>query len=133
MKYLAVLPRIVFPADTGAKIRNLNMFSRLSAKGDQATVVCYRKQNDSEADVEKMRHICTRLELVPWQENIGFSPGTLLGAVKNLVSPYPYSADKYTNTSMIERIRSLLQEEHYDALVVDTMFMAKLIMPLEHR
>jgi glycosyltransferase involved in cell wall biosynthesis len=133
MKYLAVLPRIVFPADTGAKIRNLNMFSRLSAKGDQATVVCYRNQNDSEADVEKMRHICTRLELVPWQENIGFSPGTLLGAVKNLVSPYPYSADKYTNTSMIERIRSLLQEEHYDALVVDTMFMAKLIMPLEHR
>lgn len=133
MKYLAVLPRIVFPADTGAKIRNLNMFSRLSAKGDQATIVCYRNQTDSEEDVEKMRQICTRLELVPWQENVGLSKGTLLSAAKNLISPYPYSADKYTTEPMVERIRSLLSSERYDALVVDTMFLAKLIMPLEHR
>jgi glycosyltransferase involved in cell wall biosynthesis len=133
MKYLAVLPRIVFPADTGAKIRNLNMFSRLSAKGDQATIVCYRNQIDSEEDVEKMRQICTRLELVPWQENIGVSKGALKSAARNLFSRYPYSVDKYTTEPMVDRIRSLLAAERYDALVVDTLFMAKLILSVPHR
>lgn len=131
MKFLAVLPRVVFPADTGAKIRNLHMFSRLSRKGDTATIVCYRNQDDSDADVERMRGLCTNLELVPWREHIKTSPRALVAGAKNVFSPYPYSVDKYTTAPMVNKIRELLARETYDGIVVDTVFMARAMVGLK--
>jgi sugar transferase (PEP-CTERM/EpsH1 system associated) len=130
MNYLALLPRIVFPADTGAKIRNLNMFSRLSRNGDTATIVCYRSPEDTEQDVERMRGICTALELVPWDEAVTFSLRSYVAAAKNLISPYPYAVQKYLTPQYMHRIDQLLAAHTYDAIVVDTAQMSVL---LKHR
>lgn len=124
MKYLAILPRVVFPADTGAKIRNLNMFSRLSRGGDEATIVCYRGVKDTDQDVERMRAICTHLELVPWNEAETFSLRSYAHALRNISSRFPYCVEKYATMPFVERVRQLVGRERYDAIVVDTAPMA---------
>jgi polysaccharide biosynthesis protein PslH len=123
MRYLALLPRIVFPADTGAKIRNLNMFSRLSQQGDEATIVCYRQLEDTDRNIERMRQICTRLEIVNWDEIETFTWRSYLAALKNLVSPYPYAVAKYTTKQYSRRVQRLLDEEPFDAIIADTAFL----------
>lgn len=130
MRYLVLLPRIVFPADTGAKIRNLNMFSRLSERGDEATVVCYRHPDDSDTDVERMRARCTHLELVPWNEVVTFSARSYVAALSNLVSPYPYAVEKYTTPAYSRRVARLLAQESFDGIVADTAYLT--LPVLEH-
>ncbi|MEQ1757815.1 MAG: glycosyltransferase [Vicinamibacterales bacterium] len=120
MNYLALLPRIVFPADTGAKIRNLNMFSRLSQAGDTCTIVCYRSPEDKDEDVERMRSICTRLELVQWEEAVTFSARSYVAALANLFSPYPYAVQKYLTPQFQSRVESLIRNGSFDAIVIDT-------------
>ena len=128
MKTLALLPRVVFPADTGAKIRNLNMFRRLSEKGDEATIVCYRSAADTDSSVEQMRGICSRLELVQWDEVVTFSPQSYLMAAKNLASRDPYAVGKYWTPQLQQRVDALLRQERFDCVIADTVVMAPTVM-----
>lgn len=123
MKVLILTPRIFFPADTGGRIRSANMFREMSKSVD-VTILCYTSQDDAPEDVEAMRGVCGRLELVPWHEVPTHSVRGYLNVLKNAASSDAFVIAKYATPAMKRRVAELLAAESYDLVVCDFLHMA---------
>lgn len=80
-----------------------------------------------------MRACCTRLELVTWKEVKTLSPQFFPKLAGNMFSNTPYNVAKYFTRDMEKRIRQLLAENHYDALICDFLQAALNVSNLEFR
>ena len=123
MRYLIATSRVLFPMDTGGKTRSVNLIAGLS-KNNDTTVVCYRSSQDTEAAVDRMCGICTRLDMVPWEEVVTGSPRFYANALLGLLSRRPYAVSKYTSAAMAARLKDLLAEHRYDVFLCDSALMA---------
>ncbi len=120
MRILIIVPRVLFPSDTGAKIRSANLFAELAREHD-TTMVCLRSNTDRAEDISKMREICACLEMVGWDEVVTHSPRFYLEVLRGVLSPLPYSVRKFAVTAQRERVRRLLKEQHFDVLICDSL------------
>jgi len=118
MKMLVHMNQLLYPPDTGGKIRSSKLLERL-ARRHEITIVCFRRTSETDEQVEQMRACCSRLELIEWRETPKFSPRFYLELAANLVSPYPYIVDKYYDRRMEERIRQIAAEGGFDVLLCD--------------
>ena len=118
MKFLVHINQLLYPADTGGKIRSSNLFEKLSDRHD-ITIVCFRRPDETDEQAEKMRACCSRLETLEWREAGQFTPRFYWELAANLFSPYPYIAQKYYDRKMERKIRELLEAENYDVLLCD--------------
>jgi polysaccharide biosynthesis protein PslH len=132
LKYLILTPRGLFPADTGGKIRSSNLFRELAKVAD-TTIVSYQSAEDSPAALEEMRQCCTHLELVEWKEVKTLSPQFFPKLAGNMFSNTPYNVAKYFTRDMEKRIKQLLAENHYDALICDFLQAALNVAHLEYQ
>ena len=108
--------QLLYPADTGGKIRSSKLFEHLSKEHD-ITVVVLLRDTETAAQAEAMRACCSRLELVSWRETAKFTPRFYLELLTNLVSRHPYIVQKYTRPALRRRVAELLAEETYDVLL----------------
>ena len=110
--------RLLYPADTGGKIRSSKLFEKLSQQHD-ITIVCFRQPEQTDEQVETMRACCSRIETIPWRETRKFTPRFYCELAANLFSRYPYTVKKYHHPLMERKIRRLLEQDHYDILLSD--------------
>ncbi len=123
MKILFVQKRLLFPFDTGAKIRTLNVVRHL-AKWNDVTFLCntYRGEEDCLAPMQKLG---VRLEAVPSRLVSRYGWGIYQQAVANIFSPTPFNVARNTDKPLKARVRKLVQAEAFDLLICDMLAIAK--------
>ena len=123
MRILFLQKRPLFPANTGGKIRTLNVLRHL-ARWHEITYLC-NLQDDEQRYVEPMRELGLRVDTVPWRETRRYSLRFYLELAGNLFSPYPYNVAKDSDKRLRERARQLLEEQPYDLIICDFVQMAR--------
>lgn len=117
MRILFIAPRLCVPADTGAKIRTLNIVKQI-AKYAQVDFVSFSFEKDDQKVKSQLEQLGISVYLVN-AEKAGITDvvqGVLFDA-------RPYSAAKYDDDSMRQMIISLLTEKKYDLVHVDHIHM----------
>jgi len=121
MKILFIAPRFPLPADTGGKIRTLNILKQL-AKRAKVHLVCFsfdEDDKDRSPDIEKEG---VEVTLVPFG-----GPGILRKIAGVLFRPQPFSAAKYYSENMEVILRELNETNRFDAVHIDHIHMAHYI------
>jgi len=118
MNVLFIAPRLPLPADTGGKIRTLNILKQLSLKAD-VHLVCYTfdvRDKDLSAELENDGISVT---LVPHKE-----PSTIQKITQVLSNPLPVSMVKYYTEDMETILTELNETNHFDMIHIDHLHMA---------
>jgi sugar transferase (PEP-CTERM/EpsH1 system associated) len=118
MKILILSGRLLYPANTGARIRSSRLFERLARMHD-VTIACFKTPSEGPEELRLMHACCSRLETIEWTEHAKFTPAFWVELALNLFSPYPYTVAKYVSPHMQQRLRELLKEDQYDVFVCD--------------
>ena len=118
MKLLLVLNQLLYPADTGGKIRSSSMFERV-AREHEVAIVALARPTDTDEQINQMARVCRRLDLVPWVEVTKRSPRFWLDLVRNQVQPYPYMVARYHHQPLSQRVAELVEELRPDVVVCD--------------
>jgi glycosyltransferase involved in cell wall biosynthesis len=129
MKILFIQKQILFPHDTGAKIRVLNILRHLARRHD-ITFLCNLRAGE-EPLLEKMHALGLHLETVPARESRRGSSRFYFELVQNLFSPYPLTISRNYDPALRERARELVGRNAYDLLICDTVVMARHTMGLD--
>jgi glycosyltransferase involved in cell wall biosynthesis len=123
MKILLALPRPLFPADTGGKIRTLGIFGRLARRHDVHAVSFVDPERDADA-IARMRELFAGYTPVPWRETRTFSPAFYLDFARSRFSRYPYFLEKYRRPSYRAAVGALLSRGAFDLLLCDFLHTA---------
>jgi glycosyltransferase involved in cell wall biosynthesis len=118
MRILVHGSQLLYPTNTGGRIRTSKLFERL-ARQHEITWVCFRRPDETDEQVEAMGAVCSRLETFPFHEPEKFSPGFYRELARNVVSPRPYVIDKYYHPAVRARLTQLVTEQPFDLLVCD--------------
>ncbi len=123
MKILFLQKRPLFPADSGGKIRTLNVLRHL-ARRHEVTYLC-NVQAGEEVALSQMAELGLQVETIPWQETSRESPRFYLELARNLGSRFPYNADKDFDPQLRNRAIELISRESFDLLICDFVQMAR--------
>lgn len=117
MRVLFIAPRLCAPADTGAKIRTLNIVKQI-ARICQVDFVSFSFEKDDVKHKAQLEQLGVQVYLIGRERVslIDVAQGVLLDA-------RPFSAVKYDEESMRGMIRTLLMEKKYDLVHVDHVHM----------
>jgi hypothetical protein len=128
MKILFIQKRILFPTDTGGKIRTLNIV-RYLAQWHDVTYLC-NIQPDEEAHLSKMRDLGLRMETIHWNETPRGSLRFYGQLAANLLSRYPFNVNKDFDTRLRARAKKLLDSQPFDLVICDFVQMARNVIGL---
>ena len=118
MKILWLNAGLLLPLDKGGKLRTWHLMRHLARRHD-ITYLSFADPSQTQADRDGMHEVCTRLETVPRTDA---AKGTLrfyADAARYLVDPLPYAVAKYRSEPYARRVRQLLDEGTFDAVVCD--------------
>lgn len=118
MKILLAFPRPLVPADTGGKIRSLQIFSRLCDRAEIHAI----SQADPELDalgIGEMKRMFASYTPVFWKESVKYSPGFYIDLVKNRFSAMPYFIDKFCRPEFTRALGNLAASQQFDVLFCD--------------
>ncbi len=120
MKLLFLAPRMPYPADTGGKIRTLNILKQCAAFAE-VDLVCFSFEWNDEAMIRLLRREArVNVHLVPHLE-----PGLPEKIQFLLANERSLSVAKYFAQAMRARIRTLIAQNAYDAVHFDHVHMAQ--------
>src|SRR5579875_2087333 len=117
MKILFTHKQVLFPRDTGGKIRVLNLLRHL-AGWHEIVYLCNLRPGD-EAYLPQMRALGLRVEGVPKQDSRRRSPRYYGEAVLNLFSPHPFTVARNLDPALKARARALVRDEAFDLMICD--------------
>ncbi|CAN5837411.1 glycosyltransferase [soil metagenome] len=118
MKILWLNAGLLLPLDKGGKLRTWHLMRHLAHSHD-ITYLSFADPSQTQADRDGMREVCSVLETVPRSDA---SKGTLrfyVDAAGYVVDPLPYAVAKYRSDDYAGRVRRLLSEGAFDAVVCD--------------
>ena len=121
MRILVHGSQLLYPTNTGGRIRTSKLFEQL-AKEHDITWLCLRRPEETDAQVEAMRACCSRIETFPFVETEKFTLPFYKELAGNLVSSRPFVIEKYHQPALRARIAELLrpgQLPAYDLLLCD--------------
>jgi sugar transferase (PEP-CTERM/EpsH1 system associated) len=117
MNLLFIAPRLPYPADTGGKIRTINILKQI-ARHANVHLVCFSfdpKDEEYQKVIEKDR---IKVTLVAMKES------SFLEKANNvLLNAQPHSIAKYDSLEMFEEIKRIVSKEKFDAVHVDHLHM----------
>ena len=123
MKILLVLPRPLFPADTGGKIRTWNICQRLSDRAEIHAVSLANRETDAAGIARMSEAFCTYTP-VPWNETPKFSPGFYVEFLRSRFGPLPYFLSKYDLEAFRKGVADLVARESFDVVLYDFLHSA---------
>lgn len=129
MKILFIQNRPLFPANTGGRIRTLNILRHL-AEWHEITFLCNSHAGD-EPHLGRMRDLGLRFENVPRFELPWGSPGFFMAMARNLVSSMPFNVAKHFDATVRAKAAKLVSQESYDLIVCDFLQTALHAVDLE--
>src|SRR3989338_3216951 len=113
MRILFLAPRFPLPADTGGKIRTLNILKQM-AKMAKLHLVCFSFEEKDEEQARELKKTGIEVTLVPMREQ------RLVGKLSSvLFNPHPYSIAKYYTEEMEKTQAALHQSAGFDAVHID--------------
>ena len=123
MKILFLHKQILFPRDTGGKIRVLNLLKFL-AKWHEVTYVSNLRSGE-EQFLSEMKGLGLHLELVPGNTSKRGGFKFYASIVANFFSPNPFTIDRNFDPKVREKISQLLGRNQFDLIICDTIVMAR--------
>ncbi len=119
MNILFLAPRLPYPADTGGKIRTLNILKQL-AKWAEVTVVCFSFEKDDPTFARQLeKEIQVTIKL------IAHEPIPFLKKVETVLwAKQPFSIAKYNSAKMHQHIKELITAASIDLVHIDHLHMA---------
>lgn len=118
MKILFIAPRLPWPADTGAKIRTLNILKQLR-KFAEVDLACFSFETDDHDHLSEFKPLGIRVFLIKPK------PINVLQQIFHIIfHPQPFSGWKYFSTEMENTLRQLSYNNHYNAVHIDHIHMA---------
>jgi sugar transferase (PEP-CTERM/EpsH1 system associated) len=118
MNILFLAPRLPFPADTGGKIRTINILKQV-AKFAHVHLVCFSFDDKDRQYKSEIERLGIAVTLVPKKETPNIQK-----AFNVLLDSQPHSIVKYHSRSMIRAIRKLKKSQRFDAVHIDHLHMA---------
>ena len=132
MKILFLQKRPLFPANTGGKIRSLNVLKHL-AQWHEVTYLCnVTEEEQKEQSLDQMRELGVRLHAFPWKETPRDSLKFYLELLWNLVSTsFPFTVNKDFDKRIADMAKSLIKNEQFDLVICDFVQMARNTLHLQ--
>jgi len=122
-KILFLQKRLLFPTDTGGKIRTLNILRHL-AQWHDITYLCNILPAE-EPHLSKMEALGLTMVTIPWKEAPRNSLGFYRDLALNLLSPFPFNVSKDYDPRLRQTAQSLLQNKPFDLVICDFVQMAR--------
>lgn len=132
MRILLALPRPLFPADTGGKIRSLNIFSRL-AKRAEIHAVSFADPDLDAAAISEMKAMFASYTPVFWQEAERRSPKFYAQVLANQCSTLPYFLAKCNRPQLRSAVRTLITQYRFDLMFCDFLHIAAPLLSCNFR
>ncbi len=132
MKILLAFPRPLVPADSGGKIRSLNIFSRLAQRAEVHAVSLADPGRDAEG-IREMQQMFASYTPVFWRESMKYSPRFYVELLVNQLSPLPYFVAKCCRPEFTQALRTLAQSHKFDLLFCDCLQTAAPALELSMR
>jgi sugar transferase (PEP-CTERM/EpsH1 system associated) len=123
MDILLTLRQPLLPADTGGKVRSLNIFSRL-AKRATIHAVSFADPLKEAVAISDMKDLFASYTPVPWQEAAKYSPGFYTEVLANQFSRLPYSLAKCNQRNFQSAVAELAVRKHFDMVLCDFLHTA---------
>lgn len=126
LKILFLQKRPLFPANTGGKIRSLNILKHL-AEWHEVTYICnFTDEEKKDHSLEHMRELGVELHAFPWKETSRNSIKFYLELLWNLISSkYPYTVNKDFDRRIAASATSLTNDGSFDLVICDFVQMAR--------
>lgn len=105
-----------YPLFNGGNIRLYNLIKHLSKK-HEITLICERRKNQTEEDVEEVKKYCKKVITFPRKKQWSFS-----NILKAGFSLEPFLIVGHTNSEMKRRIKHELIENNFDLIHVETFY-----------
>jgi len=119
MRLLFLAPRVPWPADTGGKIRTVNILKQMT-KFAQIHLACFSFEENDPGHAKELKKLGIAVTLVPAQD-----PGMIPKAAGIMLNPIPWSVAKYYSKNMERVLKSLHQTHPFDAVHTDHAHMAQ--------
>jgi len=120
MKILSIAPRLPFPADTGGKIRTLNILKQLAGFAE-IDLLCFSFEREDEGMSRLLRkQLRVNVHMVSHRE-----PDLQQKIRLAFFEQRPFSVAKYFSHAMKTKIRTLTAQCVYDAVHFDHIHMAQ--------
>ncbi len=124
MRLLYVSLEFPMPVNNGHRMRTRSVLEALAAEGHDVTFVSFVEEADISVDLQTIRRICHRIELVPHMLHRLVDSANYLGRLRAFFSSSAYSTRRFVSAAMESRIDACLREEGPEALICDTVFAA---------
>lgn len=125
MKILWVKSGGFLPLDTGGKIRSYSLLRELARRHEVSVFTFYPTQENDRH--EELQAFCKEVFLHPMKLPSRASFLDMLGYVRNLIRPVPYSMVKYCRPKAKNRLRELLSSRSYDVIICDFLLTSAVI------
>jgi sugar transferase (PEP-CTERM/EpsH1 system associated) len=112
MRVLHFAPRVCWPLDTGAKLRNYHLARVLSAKTD-ITLLAFTDADQSLGELEKLYQ-----QVITVPRDRGY---TLSKIIRGTLGSTPLPVLNYTTDSMKRALESILSEQDFDIVQVESI------------
>src|SRR5262249_24957310 len=132
MKILLTLPGPLFPADTGGKIRSLNIFSRLARRTEIHAVSLAGPGRDANA-IPKMRAMFASFTPVFRSEARRYSARFYAQLLTNQFSSWPYFLSKCNTLDFRRTVGELAGRKRFDLVFCDFLQTAAPLLELTVR
>ncbi|MGQ0634371.1 MAG: glycosyltransferase [Planctomycetaceae bacterium] len=117
LRILFLHKQILFPRDTGGKIRALNVLQHLAAD-HEITYACNLRPGE-EQHLAEMQRLGLRMETVAGEPSRRGSLRFYADAACNVLSRRPFSVNRNYDGRLRARVAELLRDETYDVLICD--------------
>ena len=118
MKLLWLNAGLLLPLDKGGKLRTWHLMRHL-ARRHEITYLSFAEPDQREEERAGMREVCHVLESIPRSDVAKRTLAFYADAARHIVDPLPYAVGKYRSDAYAARVRRLLENGGFDALVVD--------------
>jgi sugar transferase (PEP-CTERM/EpsH1 system associated) len=129
MNILLTLRQPLLPADTGGKVRSLNIFSRL-AKRISIDAVSFADPAKDETGIAQMKELFESYTPVPWTEAPKESGDFYKEILLNQFSRMPYSLAKCNRANFRSIVKRMVENKHFDLVLCDFLHTAAPLLDL---
>jgi len=126
LRILFLAPRLPLPADTGGKIRTLNILKQ-AARQARVHLVCFSFEKDDAGRSQELKERGIDVTLVPMRGR------SVLEKVFHVaVNPAPFSIAKYRSSRMAAVLSTLVHSQRFDLVHIDHLHMTHYIQCFDH-
>jgi glycosyltransferase involved in cell wall biosynthesis len=116
MKILVVSSYLPYPLFSGGQVRLYNILKNLS-KNHEITLICEKRNHQTERDVEEIKKICKKVLVVQRRKQWSFS-----NILKTGFSTQSFLITGHTSSDMKKLIKDEIESRDYDLIHVETSY-----------